>query len=68
MITRIEYTAYLHYLVEHENKRNINWDAPVFERYLEWQNSKREATEPDDFEVESVCKNFTRNATRYALL
>jgi len=68
MIMRIEYTAYLHYLVERENKKNINWDAPVFEIYLEWQYSKRGATEPVDFEVESVRKNFTRKATRYALL
>lgn len=68
MITRIEYAAYLHYLVERHNNRNINWDAPVFQRYLEWQNSKSGVAEPVDFELESTRKNFARKATRYALL
>ena len=68
MITRIEYTAYLNYLVEHENNRNIKWDAPVFQRYLEWKNSKSGVAELVDFEVESAHKNFARKATRYALL
>lgn len=68
MITRIEYAAYLHYLVERANNRNINWDAPVFQRYLEWHNSKSGAAEPADFELESSRKNFARKATRYALL
>ena len=68
MITKIEYTAYLHYLVERENQRSINWEASVFQRYLEWHNSKSGATEPVDFEVESARKNFARKATRYALL
>ena len=68
MITRIEYAAYLHYLVERDNNRKINWDAPVFQRYLEWHNSKSGVAEPVNFELESNRKNFARKATRYALL
>ena len=58
LITRIEYTAYLHYLLERNNNRNINWDSPVFQRYLEWQNSKSGVAQPVDFELESNRKNF----------
>lgn len=66
MITRIEYDAYLHYLIERENKRKIIWDATVFERYLEWHNSNREVS--IDLQVESNRRNSARKASRYAIL
>ena len=66
MITRIEYDAYLHYLIERENKKKIIWDATVFERYLEWHNSNREVS--IDLQVESNRRNSARKASRYAIL
>ena len=65
MITRIEYEAYRHYLVERDTGWKINGDDSIFERYLKWYNASR--TVSVDFQLENTHNFFFAESSEIRL-
>ena len=65
VVSRTEYDAFLHYLVEKQGGGDINWGAAALQKYS--TDAKEEA--PLDFRnSERDRKNFVKKASRYHVL